>query len=86
MKDTHEERKRRWESKSNEMNSEWKRLAEMSPEEYLAEFKGRFLIGCQLSILIDYQLSALICYQLSALIGFNQSPHFKISCLQFINR
>ena len=39
MKDTHEERKRRWESKSNEMNSEWKRLAEMSPEEYLAEFK-----------------------------------------------
>lgn len=71
MKDTHEERKRRWESKSNEMNSEWKRLAEMSPEEYLAEFKGRFLIGCQLSILIDYQLSALIGYQLSALIGFN---------------
>ena len=41
MKDTHEERKRRWESKSNEMNHEWKRLAEMTPEEYFAEFKGR---------------------------------------------
>ena len=44
MKDTHEERKRRWESKSNEMNHEWKRLAEMTPEEYLAEFKGRLKI------------------------------------------
>ena len=44
MKDTHEERKRRWESKSNEMNAEWKRLAEMSPEEYLAEFKGRLKV------------------------------------------
>ena len=58
MKDTHEERKRRWESKSNEMNSEWKRLAEMSPEEYLAEFKGR--VSDWLSVLIGYELTALI--------------------------
>ena len=41
MKESHEERKRRWDSKSSEMNDEWKRLAEMSPEEYLAEFKAK---------------------------------------------
>ena len=65
MKDTHEERKRRWESKSNEMNDEWKRLAEMSPEEYLAEFKGRLRIpiGYRLRPLIGYQFGLRIANQ-----------------------
>jgi hypothetical protein len=41
QKENHEERKRRWNEKSAEIDTEWKRLSSMSPEEYLAEFKTK---------------------------------------------
>ena len=41
MKEQHTDRKRVWTEKSDNLTSEWKRLAKMTPQEYYAEFKAK---------------------------------------------
>ena len=41
MKEQHNDRKRVWTEKSDELTDEWKRLAKMTPQEYYAEFKAK---------------------------------------------
>ena len=44
MKEQHTDRKRVWTEKSDNLTSEWKRLAKMTPQEYYAEFKAKQVI------------------------------------------
>ena len=41
MKEQHTDRKRVWTEKSDNLTSEWKRLAKMTPQEYYSEFKAK---------------------------------------------
>ena len=41
MKEQHNDRKRVWTEKSDDLTNEWKRLAKMTPQEYYAEFKAK---------------------------------------------